>query len=52
MSSDIQEQQDEEREALQSIYEGDVAFKQINLTTFQYKVYDFFFFTKRNRCSR
>ncbi|KAI8125277.1 RWD domain-containing protein 4 [Lucilia cuprina] len=31
------EQQTEEREALQSIYEGDEAFKEINSTTFQYK---------------
>lgn len=30
--------QDDEREALVSIYEGDEAFKQINATTFQYKV--------------
>ncbi|XP_017859331.1 PREDICTED: RWD domain-containing protein 4 [Drosophila arizonae] len=31
------EQQTDEREALQSIYEGDENFKEINLTTFQYK---------------
>lgn len=36
--SEILEQQSEEREALQSIYEGDDAFKEINTTTFQYKV--------------
>lgn len=36
--SEILEQQTEEREALQSIYEGDEAFKEINETTFQYKV--------------
>ncbi|KAH8273608.1 hypothetical protein KR018_004120 [Drosophila ironensis] len=32
-----QEQQQDEREALQSIYEGDTNFKEINETTFQYK---------------
>lgn len=32
------EQQAEEIEALVSIYEGDSCFKQINSTTFQYKV--------------
>lgn len=36
--SEIQEMQDEEREALISIYEGDAAFKQVNPTTYQYKV--------------
>lgn len=36
--SEIKEMQDDEREALDSIYEGDVAFKQINPTTFSYKV--------------
>lgn len=36
--SETLEQQTEEREALQSIYEGDEAFKEINSTTFQYKV--------------
>lgn len=30
--------QDDEREALISIYEGDDAFKQVNPTTYQYKV--------------
>lgn len=30
--------QDDEREALISIYEGDEAFKQVNPQTFQYKV--------------
>lgn len=30
--------QDDEREALISIYEGDSAFKQVNPTTYQYKV--------------
>uniref|UniRef100_A0A0K8TQD7 Putative rwd domain protein n=1 Tax=Tabanus bromius TaxID=304241 RepID=A0A0K8TQD7_TABBR len=35
--SEMKELQDEEREALISIYEGDTAFKQINATTFQYK---------------
>jgi len=39
--SDIKELQDDEREALISIYEGDNAFKQINSTTFQYKVFYF-----------
>lgn len=33
-----QEIQDEEREALLSIYEGDEAFKQVAPTVFQYKV--------------
>lgn len=32
------EQQTDEREALQSIYEGDPQFKEIDATTFQYKV--------------
>lgn len=32
------EQQAEELEALTSIYEGDLYFKQLNSTTFQYKV--------------
>lgn len=36
--STIKEQQDEEREALISIYEGDLAFKEVNPVTFQYKV--------------
>lgn len=36
--STIKEQQDEEREALISIYEGDQAFKEVNPQTFQYKV--------------
>ncbi|KAH8376125.1 RWD domain-containing protein 4 [Drosophila serrata] len=31
------EQQTDEREALQSIYEGDTNFKEVNSTTFQYK---------------
>lgn len=38
MSEEVKQMQDDEREALVSIYEGDVAFKQINPTTFQYKV--------------
>lgn len=38
MSGECKELQDEEREALASIYEGDDMFKQINPTTFQYKV--------------
>lgn len=37
MDPAIKEQQDEEREALISIYEGDDRFKEINATTFQYK---------------
>ena len=32
------EQQSEELEALASIYDGDTNFKQVNNTTFQYKV--------------
>lgn len=32
------EQQDEEKEVLLSIYEGDPAFKQISPTVYQYKV--------------
>lgn len=38
MSEETKEAQADEREALVSIYEGDDAFKQINPTTFQYKV--------------
>lgn len=38
MSEEVKQMQDDEREALISIYEGDTAFKQINPTTFQYKV--------------
>lgn len=34
----MQEMQEEEREALSSIYEGDTDFKQVNPTTYQYKV--------------
>lgn len=37
--SEIKEMQDDEREALISIYEGDTAFKQINPLTFHYKVH-------------
>lgn len=36
--STIKELQDEEREALVSIYEGDQLFKEVNPLTFQYKV--------------
>lgn len=36
--TDLLEQQAEELEALASIYEGDNFFKQLNNTTFQYKV--------------
>lgn len=38
MSEEAKEAQNDEREALVSIYEGDNAFKQVNSTTFQYKV--------------
>lgn len=38
MSEEVKQMQDDEREALISIYEGDEAFKQVNPTTFQYKV--------------
>lgn len=38
MSEEIKQMQDDEREALISIYEGDEAFKQVNPTTYQYKV--------------
>lgn len=38
MSEEIKELQNDEREALVSIYEGDKAFKEINPTTYQYKV--------------
>lgn len=38
MSEEIKQMQDDEREALISIYEGDEAFKQANPTTYQYKV--------------
>lgn len=38
MSSEVKEQQDDEREALVSIYDGDNAFKQLNPSSFQYKV--------------
>lgn len=37
--SEIKELQDDEREALQSIYEGDVAFKQITEKSYSYKVF-------------
>lgn len=36
--SETKEMQDDEREALISIYEGDEQFKQIDSKTFQYKV--------------
>lgn len=35
---EVKQMQDDEREALISIYEGDGAFKQVNPQTFQYKV--------------
>jgi hypothetical protein len=38
----VKEQQDDEREALISIYEGDDNFKEINPKTYQYKVNSFF----------
>lgn len=34
-----QELQEEEREVLQAIYDGDSSFKELNPTTYQYKVY-------------
>ncbi len=57
--SEVQELQEEEREALISIYEGDAAFKQVNPTTYSYKVkivgahnllrqFKFFFFLNPN----
>jgi hypothetical protein len=36
--TEIEQQQEEEREVLLSIYDGDPAFKQLSPTTFQYKV--------------
>jgi RWD domain. len=36
--TEIQQQQEEEREVLLSIYDGDPAFKHHSPTTFQYKV--------------
>lgn len=39
MSEEAKEAQNDEREALVSIYEGDNAFKQVSPTTFQYKVF-------------
>jgi hypothetical protein len=36
--TEIQQQQEEEREVLLSIYDGDPAFKYLSPTTFQYKV--------------
>jgi hypothetical protein len=36
--TEIQQQQEEEREVLLSIYDGDPAFKHLSPTTFQYKV--------------
>jgi len=36
--AEIQQQQEEEREVLLSIYDGDPAFKHLSPTTFQYKV--------------
>lgn len=38
MEDEIKQLQDDEREALISIYEGDDSFKQVNPTTYQYKV--------------
>ena len=34
---DFKEQQDEEREVLESIYEGDTSFNQVSNSCFQYK---------------
>jgi hypothetical protein len=36
--SEIEQQQEEEREVLLSIYDGDAAFKHLSPTVFQYKV--------------
>lgn len=36
--SEIKQQQEEEREVLLSIYDGDPAFKHLSPTVFQYKV--------------
>jgi hypothetical protein len=36
--SELEQQQEEEREVLLSIYDGDPAFKHLPPTTFQYKV--------------
>lgn len=41
MAEEIKQMQDDEREALASIYEGDDAFKESNPTTYQYKVKEF-----------
>lgn len=38
MSEEIKELQAEEKEALQSIYEGDSCFQVVNDTKYQYKV--------------
>lgn len=38
MSEEVKQMQDDEREALISIYEGDDSFKEVNPTKFQYKV--------------
>lgn len=38
MTEEVKQMQDDEREALISIYEGDDAFKEVNPNTFQYKV--------------
>lgn len=51
MSAEIKEQQEEEREALVSIYDGDKAFKEINPTTYQYKVNIFYSFTLKRESS-
>lgn len=37
-NEEVKQMQDDEREALVSIYEGDESFKQVNPQTFQYKV--------------
>lgn len=47
MCDDAVEAKNEEREALVSIYDGDDAFKQIDASTFQYKVS--WFITERVR---
>lgn len=44
MSEECSVLQDEEREALLSIYDGDEAFKQVSPTVYQYKVNNFWNF--------
>lgn len=44
MSEDCLTLQEEEREALLSIYDGDEAFKEVSPTVYQYKVFYFYQF--------